>query len=102
MARAAPPKALAWAQRAIARRPDSMDVLRATDIPAVVVTGAEDLLVGAEEATRTAAALRQGRLVVLPEVGHLQPLEAPERINTILSALLDDVATADRNRENAC
>ncbi|MFJ7125783.1 alpha/beta fold hydrolase [Streptomyces sp. NPDC098101] len=105
MATAAAPEAVAWAQRAIAARPDSTSVLRATDVPALVVTGAEDELVGAREAASTCDALPRGRLVTVPDAGHLQPLEAPDRVTGLLTALLDDAttaATAGRNREDTC
>ena len=42
--RSTPPQAAAWAQRAMAARPDSLDMLRATDVPALVVRGDEDAL----------------------------------------------------------
>ena len=41
---AAPPAAAAWAQRAMAARPDSLDTLRAADVPALVLWGEEDAL----------------------------------------------------------
>ncbi|WP_406184851.1 alpha/beta fold hydrolase [Streptomyces sp. NBC_01006] len=88
LALAAPPRSVAWAQRAIAARTDSTATLRAADVPAVVVIGAEDELVSLEEACRTAKALPRGRLVVLPGVGHLAPLEAPEATAEILTGLL--------------
>ena len=49
------------------------------NLPTLVVAGAEDELVAAEESAATAAAAR-GRLVTLPGVGHLQPLEAPQAV----------------------
>ncbi|WP_073762299.1 alpha/beta fold hydrolase [Streptomyces sp. CB02923] len=86
-ARAAPPASLAWAQRAIAARPDSLPLLRSTDIPALVIAGAEDELVPLPEARSMARALPQGRLLTVPEAGHLPPLEAPEVISEALAAL---------------
>ncbi|WP_030153700.1 alpha/beta fold hydrolase [Streptomyces sp. NRRL S-244] len=88
LALAARPRSVAWAQRAIAARTDSTATLRAADVPAVVVIGAEDELVSLDEACRTAKALPRGRLVVLPGVGHLAPLEAPEATAEILTELL--------------
>ncbi|KMO97764.1 alpha/beta fold hydrolase [Streptomyces roseus] len=85
---AARPRSVAWAQRAIAARMDSTAALRAAEVPAVVVTGAEDGLVSLDEACATTGALKHGRLVVLPGVGHLAPLEAPEATAQILSELL--------------
>lgn len=95
----AAPRSVAWAQRAIAARPDSTEVLRATDIPAVVVAGEEDELVSVDEARHLAQALPRGRLVTVDQAGHLLPLEAPERITRILLSLLDESATAEQNRE---
>ncbi|MYZ39292.1 MULTISPECIES: alpha/beta hydrolase, partial [unclassified Streptomyces] len=92
VARAADPASVAWAQQAIAARPDSLDVLRATDVPALAVVGEEDELVAVEEARTMADALPRGRLVTLPGVGHLPPLEAPDRTVQLLAGLLDDVA----------
>lgn len=89
----ADPAALAWAQRAVADRPDSTDTLRAATVPAVVIAGEEDELVGAEESLRTAALLRHGRLVTVPGAGHLQPLETPDRVTRELLGLLDEIGT---------
>ncbi|MCT9090705.1 alpha/beta hydrolase [Streptomyces sp. ASQP_92] len=102
MAKGAAPEAVAWAQRAIAERPGSLPVLRVTDIPALVVTGAEDELVTAQDAATTAEALPRGRLVTLPGAGHLQPLEAPDQVTDLLTALLDDATTPDRNGYSTC
>ncbi|MFJ3199578.1 alpha/beta fold hydrolase [Streptomyces sp. NPDC086989] len=88
LALAAPPRAVAWAQRAIAARPDSAAVLRAAAVPAVVVIGAEDELVSLDEACATAGELPEGRLVALPGVGHLAPLEAPRATAEVLAGLL--------------
>nr|WP_202447136.1 alpha/beta hydrolase [Streptomyces sp. SID5468] len=101
-ARAASPAAVAWAQRAIAARPDAMAELRAFPRPAVVVAGEEDGLVGAEESGALAAALPGARLVTLPATGHLPPLEAPERTTAALAALLDETVAADRKGAAAC
>jgi pimeloyl-ACP methyl ester carboxylesterase len=90
-AHAADPAALAWAQRAIAARPDSTDVLRAAEIPALVIAGAQDTLVTPRESRHVADVLPQGRLITLTRAGHLQPLEAPEEITHALCGLLDEV-----------
>jgi pimeloyl-ACP methyl ester carboxylesterase len=96
-AHAADPAALAWAQRAIADRPDATDVLRTARVPAVVVAGAEDALVTAEESAHVAGTLPYGRLITLPRTGHLQPLEAPRDVTRTLLELLDLV---DRTQDH--
>ena len=78
MVEQAPPPAAAWAQRAMAARPDSFDVLASTDVPALVVVGAEDLLSPLDDARAMADALPQGRLVVLEGAGHLSAVETPD------------------------
>ncbi|MFI1889337.1 alpha/beta fold hydrolase [Streptomyces jumonjinensis] len=93
LALAARPHSVAWAQRAIAARTDSTAALRAADVPAVVVIGDEDELVSPDEARRTAMALPRGRLVTLPGVGHLAPLEAPDATLEILMDLLAHTET---------
>ncbi|MFJ2824012.1 alpha/beta fold hydrolase [Streptomyces toxytricini] len=88
LALAAPPQSVAWTQRAVAARPDSTAVLRAAAVPALVAIGDEDELVSPDEARLTAAALPQGRLAILPGVGHLAPLEAPRETARLLAGLL--------------
>ena len=87
-AEAAPPAAVAWAQRAIAARPDSFDVLRATEAPAIVIAGNEDELVSLDQAKATASALPLGRLIVIEGAGHLPPLETPNLVADALLGLL--------------
>ncbi|NUT53607.1 MAG: alpha/beta fold hydrolase [Saccharothrix sp.] len=78
---------IAWAQRAIAVRPASYEVLAAFDRPAVVLVGEEDELVTADDARATVAALPAGRLEVVREAGHLLPLEAPEVVTKVLEEI---------------
>ncbi|BCB75186.1 alpha/beta hydrolase [Phytohabitans flavus] len=89
MVDAAAPESIAWAQRAIAGRPDAFAVLRAADIPALVVSGAEDELIDRSEPERMASALPRGRLVTIPTAGHLPPVETPEALTVALLHLLD-------------
>lgn len=75
---AQPPDGVAWAQRAMARRPDSTGILRAYSGPALVVVGEEDTLTPLENARDLAGVLPEGELVTLPGTGHLAPVESPE------------------------
>lgn len=93
-AEACDPHALAWAQRAIAQRPDALEVLREVRVPAVVVAGEQDELVSFHEAANTAAALPGALLVVLAHCGHLAPIEAPEAVTASLCRLVDHAAVA--------
>jgi pimeloyl-ACP methyl ester carboxylesterase len=85
---AAPPAAAAWAQRAMAARPDSLDTLRKVDVPAVVILGDEDGLASRDDAEAMVEALPQGRLVLIPGAGHLSAVEAPGPFSTAVREML--------------
>jgi pimeloyl-ACP methyl ester carboxylesterase len=92
----APPAAAAWAQRAMAARPDSLDVLRATDVPALVLRGGEDGLAGQADVEAMADALPQGVLEVLPRAGHLTSMEVPADFDRAVRGLLTRVGRPGR------
>ncbi|MDA3628606.1 alpha/beta fold hydrolase [Saccharopolyspora sp. WRP15-2] len=81
---AQPPEGVAWAQRAMASRPDSTDALRAFAGPALVIVGEEDPLTPPEQARELADVLPEGELVTLPGAGHLPPVEAPEEFADVV------------------
>lgn len=80
---AQPPGAVAWAQRAMADRPDSTESLRGLGIPALVIHGAQDALMPVALG-QDLASLVDGELAVLEDCGHLPPLEQPERVVAVL------------------
>jgi len=82
--RAAPSMAAAWAQLAMAARPDSLPTLAAINVPALVVVGAEDVLSLPSDAEEMANVLPDGELVVIADVGHLTPLEVPAEVSSAL------------------
>ena len=80
----AAPGAVAWAQRAMAVRPDSLDTLAGCDVPALVVVGEEDRLASVEDARAMVDALPRGELVVVEAAGHLAAVELPDAFATAL------------------
>lgn len=86
---AAPPAAAAWAQRAMAARPDALDVLRAIDVPALVVLGDEDGLSTRADADAMVDALPDARLDVLGGSGHLTAIEVPDAFTASVRAFLE-------------
>jgi pimeloyl-ACP methyl ester carboxylesterase len=60
--------------------------------PTLVVWGAEDRLVTVSLATRTARAIPDARLLVLPRIGHTAQLEDPETVARAVLGLLEDTA----------
>jgi pimeloyl-ACP methyl ester carboxylesterase len=89
---AAPPAAAAWAQRAMAARPDSLETLRGTDVPALVLWGEEDALASRDDVDAMVEALPQGRLEVLAGSGHLTAVEVPADFDAAVGAFLTTLA----------
>lgn len=83
-----PPETIAWIQRAMARRPDSFDVLDQFAGPVLLIVGSEDLLSPPAEAVAMAEVARRATLVEIPEVGHLTPIESPKVVTIALSEWL--------------
>ena len=86
---AAPPAGIVFAQRAMADRPDRLGVLAELGrrgLPALVLHGAEDSMMS-EELHREMADALGTELVVLPEVGHISALEAPQAVAEALADL---------------
>ncbi|MCA1822753.1 MAG: alpha/beta fold hydrolase [Mycobacteriales bacterium] len=84
----APPYAVAWAQRAMAKRPDSTPDMAAVDVPTLVVVGEEDALTPPSDSEALAATVPGARLVKIPAAGHLCAVEAPEAFNDAVSEFL--------------
>ncbi len=78
---------VAWAQRAMAARPDSRDVVAALDVPILVVMGEEDTMSPRPEQELILAEAKQGRLITIVESGHLSPIEAPAEVAAALLTL---------------
>ena len=93
--RDAPPASAAYAQRAMAGRPDSFDTLQVLDVPTLVLVGAEDVLTPPTEADQMVEALTDVELVKLEKVGHLTPVEAPLEVTAALEQLMSRVDGAD-------
>jgi len=83
------PGAVAWAQRAMAARPDRTEVLRGYAGPSLVVVGAEDEVTPLQEAEAMVAALSErgdSELVVVSRAGHMTTIERPETVASVLSS----------------
>lgn len=87
----APADAVAWAQRAMAARTDTLDVLVRLRVPVLVVCGEADAMMARTEAEAMANAARDAELVEIPGAGHLSALESPREFNAAVSTLLKRV-----------
>lgn len=93
LVQAAPAAAVAWAQRAMAARPDAFPDLRAFAGPSLVVVGAEDELSPPPEAQAMVDALPDAQLAVIPEAGHLTAVETPEAFTAEVAGFLSRLSS---------
>lgn len=70
---------------AIMDRADSRPTLAAVKVPTLVLVGAEDALTTPERAREMVAGMGQAHLVVIPECGHMAPIERPDAVTAALS-----------------
>jgi pimeloyl-ACP methyl ester carboxylesterase len=77
----APAESVAWASRAMADRPDSLDVLSAAQVPALVIVGDEDALTPVTDAEAMADVLPRVEMARLMAAGHLSAMEDPAAFN---------------------
>jgi pimeloyl-ACP methyl ester carboxylesterase len=88
MMAAASPAGAAAALRGRARRPDYRPLLKALDLPALVVAGTADPWSAPEVTAEIVSALKRPELVLIDGAAHLPNLEAEAEFNAVLSAFL--------------
>ena len=78
-------EAVAWYQRAMAVRPDSLDVLSGVDAPTLVIWGDEDSLSPRAEQELMLGVLALGDSQVIAGAGHLANVERPDAVAEALA-----------------
>jgi 3-oxoadipate enol-lactonase len=73
-------------------RDDSNPLLADIDCPVLIVHGADDQIIPFSEAEEICQRLRDARLVVVPQAGHLPNMEQPERFNQVVRDFLTSLA----------
>jgi 3-oxoadipate enol-lactonase len=81
-----PIRAVTGSLRGMAQRPDRTADLARIHVPTLVLVGADDVITPPDEARAMAQAIPNARLAVIPNAGHLAPLENPTATN---AAILD-------------
>lgn len=81
-------------QQAIIERADYRPVLETIRVPTLIVVGEDDEITPVAESREIHRGIPQSRLVVLPQCGHLPPLEYPELTTELLRRWLSDEAHA--------
>jgi len=78
------PATIAAALRGMAARLDVRDWLPMCDLPTLLICGVDDKISTVSEMREIAAALPQSRFVVVPDAGHMAPLENPAFVNAAI------------------
>jgi pimeloyl-ACP methyl ester carboxylesterase len=80
---------IAGALRGMAIRPDRRNDLHLIKVPALVLTGEDDVISPPGEAREIAQALPDAHLEVIPAAGHLAPYENPTAVNRAILRFLE-------------
>jgi pimeloyl-ACP methyl ester carboxylesterase len=90
--RQTPPAGIIGALKGMAARPDNTELLSNIQVPAIVISGAEDALISRELNETTTQLLGRAWQVVVPNTRHLPMMEAPQ---IVADALLNLVQAAE-------
>lgn len=77
--------------KAIAERPDSMPLLAKIRVPTLIVVGEDDKATPVDSARKMHESIPGSRLVIIPEAGHMTPVEQPDQFNKALREFLAKV-----------
>ena len=79
------PRAIAAALRGMAARPDSTPLLSAIRVPTLVMVGEHDAISPPSEMRRMAEAIPGAKFVVIPDAGHMAPMENPQAVSEAIA-----------------
>ncbi len=85
------PEGLAAAARGMAERADHSGSLSSIAVPAVVITGLDDVLISPQRSRELASALKRAELVEIPAAGHMPMMEQPAQTAAALDKLLLEI-----------
>lgn len=88
------PQAVAGALRGMAERTDSVPTLRAANLPALIIAGADDQIVAQEVVQGMHALLPDAALHIITGAGHMPMLEQPEATAAALRTFVTQVAAS--------
>ena len=82
------PVTIAAAQRGMAHRPDSTELLPRIDLPTLYICGHDDQISPPDEMRAMADATPGSEYVEIPKAGHMSPMENPTAVNKALANFL--------------
>jgi pimeloyl-ACP methyl ester carboxylesterase len=86
------PAVIAAALQAMAERPDATKLLGQIDVPTLLICGQQDEITTASEMASMAERMPNAHLEVIPDAGHMAPLEQPELVNKAIRKFLRESA----------
>ena len=84
-------RAVAGTLRGLAIRPDRTEDLSRIKVPTLILAGAEDALIPLEESESMARRITGSKLVVIPEAGHMAPVENPQATDAAILEFLQSL-----------
>ncbi len=87
-----PPEGLVGALEAMRDRPDSTPLLSEITVPTLVVAGREDKLISIDHSRSLADLIPDAQFTVIPEAGHLTPMEQPIATSRVIGEFLESIS----------
>ena len=91
-----PVSTIVAALAALAARPDMTERMREVCVPTLLVVGEEDQITPPACLMRAEEIIPEARLLIVPQAGHMTPLETPDVFNAAVLAFLRESAAHDR------
>lgn len=85
------PQGIAAASLGMAKRPDVTSLLTSIETPTLLIVGEDDSISTPQEMKTIADAMPNARLEVIPEAGHMSPLENPRPVNAAIREFLQSL-----------
>lgn len=89
-----PVEGVVGALGALRDRADGTSTLPTITVPTLVIVGEEDAITPLADAERMAVQIRGAQLVIIPQAGHMSPMENPGAVNPAFVELISRVSEA--------
>jgi pimeloyl-ACP methyl ester carboxylesterase len=76
------------ALRAMAERPSSVQDLPRIAVPTLIIVGREDVITPPTDAETLRAAIPGAEIAIIPDAGHMSPIEQPDAVNAAIRSWL--------------
>jgi pimeloyl-ACP methyl ester carboxylesterase len=76
------------ALRAMAERPSSVQDLPRIAVPTLIIVGREDVITPPTDAETLRAAIPGAEIAIIPDAGHMSPIEQPDAVNSAIRSWL--------------